>query len=78
MEKSLLVQDGKLGKNKRAPSRKPLYLLVLYFDNLTLIVRSASLANSMRHNQSTTLGALNKVCCTHLPICSSAVSAGLG
>ena len=52
--------------------------LVLNLYDLTLVVRSASLADSVRHNKSTTLRTLNKVHLSHLPVRSSRISASLG
>ena len=51
--------------------------LVLNLYDLTLVVRSASLADSVRHNKSTTLRTLNKVHLSHLPVRSSRISASL-
>lgn len=48
--------------------------LIFNTDDFSLVVRTASLANSMRHHQGTALAALYQIWSAHLPVCSTAVS----
>ena len=46
--------------------------------DLLLIVRTASLANSVRHHQCTTFAALYQCRSAHFPVCSSLISSTFG
>ena len=59
-------------------SARILSLLVLCSDDLTLVVRSARLANSVRHHKRATFAAFYKRRCCHLPLCTTAVSSCSG
>ena len=54
------------------------FTLILYRNDLTLVVASASLAHSVRHHKSSALAALYQVGSAHLPVCSAAVSSRFG
>ncbi len=47
-------------------------------NNLFLVVRTTSLANSVRHHKSTALAALYEIGSSHLPVSSATVSPCLG
>ena len=51
---------------------------LLSCDDFLLVVRTASLANSVRHHKRATLAALYKIRSSHLPVCSTTVSSCLG
>ena len=54
-----------------------IYQLINAYD-LLLIVRTASLANSVRHHQCTTFAALYQCRSAHFPVCSSLISSTFG
>ena len=54
------------------------YLLSILAYDLFLIVRTASLANSVRNHKRTALAAFNKCGSGHFPVCSSFISSSLG
>ena len=54
-----------------------IYKLINAYD-LLLIVRTASLANSVRHHQCTTFAALYQCRSAHFPVCSSLISSTFG
>ncbi len=60
----------------REPSMR--YTLTLCCDDLFLIVRTAALANSVRHHQRAALAALNKSRSRHFPVRSSLISVASG
>ena len=47
-------------------------------DNFFFVVRTTSLAHSVRHHELSTFAEIHKVWSTHLPICSSFISSGFG
>ena len=54
-----------------------IYQLINAYD-LLLIVRTASLANSVRHHQCTTFAALYQCRSAHFPVCSSLIASCFG
>ena len=69
------------GKTQKPPAEKPgvdLTRLCFLRNDLFLVVRSASLANSVRHHKRAALAALYKIRSSHLPVCSATVSSCLG
>ena len=62
-------------------SEKPLVLLIIKLvntNNLLLVVRTASLTNSVRHHQCAAFAALYQCRSAHFPVCSSLISSTFG
>ena len=53
-------------------------ILIFNADDLSLIIRATSLADSVRHHQSAALAALYQVRSAHLPVSPAAVSSRFG
>ena len=78
----LCQKMGQIRKKTRAPFLKPLlsqaYFQLINRNDLFLVVRSTSLAHSMRHHKSTTFAAFYQVRSAHFPVCSSLISSSFG
>lgn len=64
--------------NNRMPTKRVFYYLSLNLNDFALVVRTAGLADSVRHHQCAAFAALHQSGCAHFPICPSLISSGLG